>query len=285
MRTEKEIREHIEKTKNGSNNFNSVYRTDVIEVLEWVLDTPATELCKCGHSKKMHVYHVLSCRSGQIVCPCEKYEPASPVAKENCRTGIVGVHAIELIESLEKRSCETCGNSMENSDVCNFVLEQNKDNLKRHLPFMDALRDCIGRDLVYWQPKPVAEDVKKNCNCYNCGIKKDCKVNPRAHACCGSWQPKPVASPVADVEKSCETKYGQEVCTNCGKIREQHHWNADHNLWFCGVKNNSWFSNQPRPVAAPVADVEKNCGSKHDAMRKDGWKECRFCHKDLWHTE
>lgn len=30
--------------------------------------------CKCGHEKEEHIYNELACRTGRVICPCEKFE-------------------------------------------------------------------------------------------------------------------------------------------------------------------------------------------------------------------
>ena len=76
-----------------------------------------------------------------------------------------------------KKGCDSCGNSISGGDLCAFVIEQNKKNNKLHLPLMDALRDCIGADRKYWQPKPTEHP------CEPCPEHEHCQPELRDKPC------------------------------------------------------------------------------------------------------
>jgi hypothetical protein len=61
-----------------------------------------------------------------------------------------------------ERSCKTCNHSESDGDLCALVRIQNQRK-KDYLPMMDALRDCIGADHKYWQPRQCVK------SCRTCG--------------------------------------------------------------------------------------------------------------------
>lgn len=52
-------------------------------------------ICKCGHAKEAHIYHEGACRSGVVVCNCEKFIKwesriiifGKPISKDNQKMG------------------------------------------------------------------------------------------------------------------------------------------------------------------------------------------------------
>jgi len=76
------------------------------EVIRNKTDTPAPEVCECGHHKTMHSEH--GCDSEFQVsshrlapCPCTKYTPAKPLIQTGDEFSVA-----------KDRSCENCGNEI-----------------------------------------------------------------------------------------------------------------------------------------------------------------------------
>lgn len=100
-----------------------------------MLDEPCTpepkaeppELCKCGHFAQQHIYGEGKCRSGIVVCPCDKFRPehepkASPSLEDAAR------------EYAEKHYDKPC------SEVVAFFARQQEPRIRR-----DAVAEFVQR--------------------------------------------------------------------------------------------------------------------------------------------
>lgn len=93
--------------------------------------------CVCGHQKEDHIYHEGACRTGKVICPCEKYVPENKGPAMDKRSEIKElIEAIMITQKLESHS-----SIINLDDLADNLLRWHEKEVEKRL---EPLRKAIG---------------------------------------------------------------------------------------------------------------------------------------------